>query len=172
MRFNMHRRWVDQFISLMNSGSIRSLNLYRRCLYNFGASVGNVNSERDCLSRLPTSHRVRKTVVPTHVLRVYWVNYWEAAIALLESVNWEKPDLSSGFYISSYFPRAVDFWYVLVFLCFSHWKLAKTGAFQVAFSVLFGTHCAGRMESSCETPLLSCQIYVQYVICYTVDPKW
>ena len=90
MRFNMHRRWVDQFISLMNSGSVRSLNLYRRCLYNFRAAVGNVNSERGCLSRLPTSYRVRKTVVPTHVLRVYWVNYWEAAIALLESINWES----------------------------------------------------------------------------------
>jgi hypothetical protein len=39
-------------------------------------------------------------------------------------------------------------------------------------SVLFGTHCSGRMESSCETPLLSCQMYVQYAICYIVDPKW
>ena len=35
----------------------------------------------------------------------------------------------------------------MVSLSFSHWKLAKTGAFQVAFSVLFGTYCAGRMES-------------------------
>ena len=147
MRFNMHRRWVDQFISLMNSGSIRSLNLYRRCLYNFRASVGNVNSERDCLSRLPTSYRVRKTVVPTHVLRVYWVNYWEAAIALLESVNWEKPDLSSGFYISSYFPRAVDFW-MYWFSCASRigsWQ--GPVHFQVAFSVLFGTHCRSHGES-------------------------
>ena len=146
MRFIMHRRWVDQFIALMDSGSIRSLNLYRRCLYKIRASVGNVKSERDCLSRFTDLYRVRKTVVPTHVLRVSWVIYWEAAIALLESLHWEKPDLSSGFDISSYFPRAVDFWYVLVFLSFSHWKPAKTGAFQVAFSVLFGTHCRSHGE--------------------------
>ena len=90
MRFIMHRRWVDQFITLMNSGSIQSLNLYRRCLYKIRASVGNVKSERDCLSRFTNFCRVRKTVVPTHVLRVYWVNYWEAAIALLVSINWES----------------------------------------------------------------------------------
>ena len=146
MRFNMHRRWVDQFISLMNSGSIRSLNLYRRCLYNFRASVGNVNSERDCLSRLPTSYRVRKTVVPTHVLRVYWVNYWEAAIALLESINWEslifRLDSTSAPIFQGLWTSDM-YW----FSCASRigsWQ--RPVHFQVAFSVLFGTHCRSHGE--------------------------
>ena len=136
MRFNMHRRWVDQFISLMNSGSVRSLNLYRRCLYNFRAAVGNVNSECKRLSRLPTSYRAGKTVVPTHVLRVYWVNYWEAAIASLESINMEslifRLDSTSALIFQGLWTSECIGFPVLLAL--------EAGRDRCIFRWLFGTH--------------------------------
>jgi hypothetical protein len=92
--------------------------------------------------------------------RVYWANLPVATIALLESLHREKPDLSSGFNVSSYFPKAADIWQYW-FSCSS-----RIGSWKRPVHIRQNTHCfPGRNAPEA----LCVKLETVYFSCWGVD---